>query len=85
MPVSGTRTEYNRRDYRRAAQKVARGHKCRICGKPADTAHHLKDIAKGGKLKDGLAPLCRECNGRLGGKMSPKRKAVGEALRRKGK
>jgi 5-methylcytosine-specific restriction endonuclease McrA len=85
MPVSGNRPEYNRRDYRRQAAKVAKGHKCVFCGKPADTAHHRTDVAKGGTLSSGLVPACRSCNSRMGGKMSPmgrKKAAVKEALHR---
>lgn len=63
-----TRPEYNRRDYRRAAKKLVAGKtKCVFCGKPADTAHHTKDIVKGGKLSDGIVPACRSCNSKRGG------------------
>ncbi len=86
MPVKGNRPEYNRRDYRRKAAKIADGsRKCVYCGKPADTAHHRTDVAKGGTLTGGLVPASRSCNSRMGGKLSPmgrKKAAVKEALHR---
>ena len=67
--VVGTRKQYNLRAYRRAAKEVANsGRKCVVCGKPATTADHRKMVSKGGKLSDGLRPMCLKCASAQGGR-----------------
>lgn len=72
------RTEYNRRDYRRAARRLY-GLPCVYCGAPADTADHRRPLAHGGTLADGLVPACRACNSWRGAATTPaprRRRAV---------
>jgi hypothetical protein len=69
---NGARTQYNLREYRRRAEKIAHsGAKCVVCGKPATTANHRKMISKGGKLSDGLSAMCLKCASAQGGRASP--------------
>lgn len=66
----GARPQYNLREYRRRAEKVASsGAKCVVCGKPATTANHKMPISKGGKLSDGLSPMCLKCASAQGGRL----------------
>lgn len=56
-----TRAEYATLEYKAARQAVL-GQPCWRCGKPADTADHIKPVRDGGTWRDGLRPACRKCN-----------------------
>lgn len=38
---------------------------CNHCGLPAEVAHHVVPVSRGGDADGEVVPLCRRCHGRL--------------------
>lgn len=75
--LSAAARGYDHRWRRLAAVVLERdGHRCRWCGRHADTVDHVRALADGGARLDptNLVACCRPCNSRRGQAVAARRR-----------